>query len=64
MEKEKDTNKVVEEIMNRIKELFLTKELALENEEVLEGQTYEESYQGYPDEFSHVGDLDDIFDTW
>jgi two-component sensor histidine kinase len=56
MEKEKDANKVVEEMMNRIKELFPAKELALENEEVLEGQTYEESYQEDPDEFSHVED--------
>jgi hypothetical protein len=41
MEKEKATNKVVDEMMNHIKELFLPKELELENEEVLEGQTYE-----------------------
>jgi hypothetical protein len=29
---------------------------------VLEGQAYEESYQEYLDEFSHVEDLDDTFD--
>jgi hypothetical protein len=32
MEKEKYANKVVEEMMNRIKELFPTKELVLEDE--------------------------------
>jgi hypothetical protein len=62
MEKEKDANKVVEEMMNHIKELFPSKELALEDEEVLEEHTYEESYQEDPDEFSHVEDLDDTFD--
>jgi hypothetical protein len=62
MEKEKVANKVVEEMMNRIKELFPAKELALEDEEVLEEQTYEESYQEDPDEFSHVEDLDETFD--
>jgi hypothetical protein len=40
MVKEKNANKVDEEMMNRIKELFPTKELALEDEEVLEEQTY------------------------
>jgi hypothetical protein len=62
MEKEKAANKVVEEMMNRIKELFRksAKELALEDEEVLEGQIYEESYQEDPDEFSHVEDQQDI----
>jgi hypothetical protein len=62
MEKEKVANKTIEEMMNRIKELFLAKELALENEEVIEGQTYEESYQENLDEFSHVEYLDDTFD--
>ena len=43
MEKEKATNKVVEEMMNCIQELFkkYVKELALEDDEVLEEQTYE-----------------------
>jgi hypothetical protein len=45
MEKEKDSNKDDEEMMNHIKELFPAKQLSLENEEVLEGHTYEESYQ-------------------
>jgi hypothetical protein len=52
MEKEKVANKVVEEMMNRIKELFQksVEELALEDEEMLEGQIYEESHQEDPDE--------------
>lgn len=41
MEKEKDANKDVEEMMNHISELFL----ALDDEEVFEEQTYEESHQ-------------------
>jgi hypothetical protein len=41
MEKEKDANKVVEEMMNHIRELFPT----LDDEEVFEEQTYEESHQ-------------------
>jgi hypothetical protein len=41
MEKEKPTNKVSKEMMNHIRELFPT----LDDEEVLEEQTYEESYQ-------------------
>jgi hypothetical protein len=32
------------------------------DEEVLEGQIYEESYQEYPDEFSHVEDPNETFD--
>jgi hypothetical protein len=35
MEKENDDNKYVEEMINRIKDLFPAKELALEDEEVL-----------------------------
>jgi hypothetical protein len=38
MEKEKDTNKIVEEMMKHRKELFLTKELALKNDEIVENQ--------------------------
>jgi hypothetical protein len=41
MEKEKDANKAAKEMMNRIRELFH----ALDDEEVLEGRIYEESYQ-------------------
>jgi hypothetical protein len=50
MEMEKDANEVVEELMNRVKELFQksVEELALEDEEMLEGQIYEESYQEDP----------------
>jgi hypothetical protein len=33
-----------------------------EDEENLEGKIYEESYQEYPDEVSHVEDLDETFD--
>jgi hypothetical protein len=39
MEKEKDANKDVEKMMNRIRELFPT----LDDEEVFEEQTYEEN---------------------
>jgi hypothetical protein len=44
MENEKATNKASEEMMNHIKELFQKslKELALEDEEMLEGKIYEE----------------------
>jgi len=38
------------------------KEQALENEEVLEGHIYEESYQEDPDELSHVEEMDETFD--
>jgi hypothetical protein len=62
MEKEKTANKATEEMMNRIKELFSTEELSLEDEEVLEEQTYEESYQEDPDELLHVEDPYDTFD--
>jgi hypothetical protein len=41
IEKEKDVNKVVEEMMNHIRELFIS----LNDEEVFEEQTYEESNQ-------------------
>jgi hypothetical protein len=41
MEKEKVTNKVVEEMVNRMKDLIHAKELALEDEEVLKENTYE-----------------------
>jgi hypothetical protein len=41
MEKGKAVNKVVEEMLNCIRELFL----ALEDEEVFEEKTYEESHQ-------------------
>jgi hypothetical protein len=34
------------------------------NEEVLEGQIYEESYQEDQDEFSHVEYLDETFDEY
>jgi hypothetical protein len=58
MEKENVANKAPKEMMNHIRELFPT----LENEEVLEEETYEESDQEYIDEFSHVEDPDDTFD--
>jgi hypothetical protein len=47
MEMEKDVDEVVEELMNLVKELFQksSEELALEDEEILEGHMYEESYQ-------------------
>jgi hypothetical protein len=56
--------KLIWRLHNHIKELFQksVKELALEDEEVLEGQIYEESYQEDPDEFSHVEDPDKTFD--
>jgi hypothetical protein len=57
MEKEKAADKM----MNRIRQLFPAKELDLEKEEVVEGQTYDESYQEDPDKSSHVEDLDDTF---
>ena len=41
MEKEKVANKAAKKMMNRIRKLFH----ALDDEEVLEEQTYEESYQ-------------------
>ena len=41
MEKEKDANKAVEEMMNHIRELLP----ALDNVEVFEERTYEESHQ-------------------
>jgi hypothetical protein len=41
MEKEKVVHKVVEELKNHIRELFL----ALDDEEVFEEQTYEENHQ-------------------
>jgi hypothetical protein len=41
MKKEKATNKVVEEIMNRIRELFPS----LDDEEVFKEQIYEDSHQ-------------------
>jgi hypothetical protein len=52
MDKEKAANKFVEEMMNPIKELFQksAKELSLEDEEMLEGQIYEESHQEDPNE--------------
>jgi hypothetical protein len=64
MEKEKAANKAVEELMNRVKELFQksAEELALEDEEMLEGQIYEESYQEDPNEVSHVEDPDRTLD--
>jgi hypothetical protein len=64
MEMEKDANKFVEELMNRVKELFqkYSKELAHEDKEMIEGQIYEESYQEYPDEVSHVEDMENKFD--
>jgi hypothetical protein len=43
MEKEKVANKDAKEMMNHIRELFP----ALDDEEVLEEQIYEESYQEY-----------------
>jgi hypothetical protein len=60
MEKEKVANKVVEEMMNHIKELFQksVEELALEDEEMLEGQIYEEIHQEDPDD----EDPDETFD--
>jgi hypothetical protein len=60
MEKEKVTNKDAKEMMNRIKELFPT----LDNEEVLEEETYEESDQEHLDEFSHDEDPDDAFEKY
>ena len=62
MEKEKDSNKYDEEMMNHIKELFPAKQLSLENEEVLEGHTYEESYQEDIDDVSRARNLDKKFD--
>ena len=59
MEKENTANKTAKDMMNCIKDLFQksVEELALEDEEMLEGQIYEEIYQEYPDE-----DLDEIVD--
>jgi hypothetical protein len=62
MEKEKDSNKDDEEMMNHIKELFPAKQLSLENEEVLEGHTYEESYQEDIDDVSRARNPDKTFD--
>jgi len=62
MEKEKDSNKYDEEMMNHIKELFPAKQLSLENEEVLEGHTYEESYQEDIDDVSRARNPDKTFD--
>jgi hypothetical protein len=56
--KKKAANKDAKEMMNRIKELFT----ALDNEEVLEEETYGESDQEDLDEFSHDEDPDDAFD--
>jgi hypothetical protein len=58
MEKEKVVNKDAKKMMNRIKELFL----ALDNEQVLEEETNEESDQEDLDEFSHDEDPDDAFE--
>jgi hypothetical protein len=63
MEMEKVANEAVEELMNLVKRLSQKsiEELALEDEEMLEGHIYEESYQEDPDEVSHVEDPDETF---
>jgi hypothetical protein len=59
----KFVDEATEQLMNILKGLSQesTKEQALADEEMLEEQIYEESYQEDPDEVSHVEDLDETF---
>jgi hypothetical protein len=61
MEREKDANKAVEELMNQVKELLheSSEDQALTDEEVLEERAYEESFQEDPDEAYHVEDQEE-----
>jgi hypothetical protein len=63
MEMGKYASEASKQGMNLVKMLSqkYVEELALEYEEMLEGQIYEISYQEYHDEFSHLEDPDETF---
>jgi hypothetical protein len=56
MEREKYVNKVIEELMNQVKELLheSVEDQGLTDEEMLEERAYEENFQEYSDEAYHV----------